>query len=94
MVLLLDIPCLWIRFNIVKMSVMPNSTYKVFICASPRASPGVLAWKHGKAFTDQLITKDYFSIISTPRITFDSEKLVFLIPNIIITECSRHNVCI
>lgn len=77
------------------MSVMPNSTYKcLFVCASPRASLGLLAWKHEKALTGRLITKDYFSIISTPRKTFDSEKLVFLIPNIIITECSRHNVCV
>lgn len=49
MILLLDIPCLWIRINIVKMSVMPNLTYKMFVCASPRASPGLLAWKHEKA---------------------------------------------
>lgn len=39
-----------------------------------------------KVLINELIAKNYFRIITTPRLTFESEKLVFLIQTIIVTQ--------
>lgn len=39
-----------------------------------------------KALINEFIAKNYFRIITTPRLTFESEKLVFLIRTIIVTQ--------